>query len=91
MPRRQNQHDLSPHVKVAIALYLSQRSVGGYLPRGSIALAAVGFGLQRHTISKVWQQRHNSAAQMGSRQQRPSPPRRLTDDEEVERFRDVPF
>ncbi|POM71831.1 Dihydroorotase [Phytophthora palmivora] len=29
MPRRQNQHDLSPHVKVAIELYLSQR--GGEL------------------------------------------------------------
>ncbi|POM74333.1 Hypothetical protein PHPALM_8725 [Phytophthora palmivora] len=91
MPRRQHQHDLSPHVKVAVALYLSQRSVGGHLPRGSIASAAAGFGLHRHTISKVWQHRHNSAALMGSRQQRPPPPRRLTDDEVVERVRDVPL
>ncbi|KAG2824354.1 hypothetical protein PC129_g8777 [Phytophthora cactorum] len=91
MPRHPNQQDLPPHGKVAVALHLAQRSVGGRLPQGSITAAAAGFGLHRHTISKVWRQRHNSSVLLGSRQQRPLLPRRLTDDEVVERVRDAPL
>ncbi|KAG3077674.1 hypothetical protein PI125_g21194 [Phytophthora idaei] len=81
MPRHLNQQDLPPHVKVAVALHLAQRSVGGRLPQGGIAAAAAGFGSHRH----------NSSVLLGDRQQRPPLPRRLTDDEVVERVRDAPL
>jgi hypothetical protein len=91
MPRRTNQQDLVPHVKVAVALFLAQRSVGGSLPRGSIAAATAGFGLHRHSIRKVWRQRHDCAALPEGRRTRTPPPRHLTDDEVVERVRAVPL
>ncbi|KAG6969653.1 hypothetical protein JG688_00005227 [Phytophthora aleatoria] len=62
MPRKPCQKDVPPQLKVAAVLYLAHRAIGGRLPRGSIVTAASGFGLHRHTVSKVWRLHHNSAA-----------------------------
>jgi len=91
MPRRSNTFYLTLHVKVAVALYLAHRSVGGELPRGSIAAAARGFGLHRHSIQKVWRQRQDCDALLEGRQARPPPPRPLTDDEVIDRVRAAPL
>ncbi|KAF4035598.1 hypothetical protein GN244_ATG12380 [Phytophthora infestans] len=91
MPRKPRQKDVSPQLKVTIALYLAQRAVSGRLPRGSIAIAASGLGLHRHTISKVWRLQHNSAVLLQARERRSPPPRRLKESEVVDRVRDVPL
>jgi hypothetical protein len=91
MPRSPQKRDISPQQKVADALYLTQRTVGDRLLRGVVGAAARGFGLHRHTVSKVWRLRNNLAELLQGRQQRPPPPRRLTDTEVVERVRNVPL
>ncbi|KAG6942304.1 hypothetical protein JG687_00019138 [Phytophthora cactorum] len=80
-----------PETKVAVTLFLAVRSVRDRLPHGSVAVAAPGFGLDRHTIRKIWRQHHNVSALVQGRQQRPPPPRRLTDEEVVERVGDTPL
>ncbi|KAK1934101.1 hypothetical protein P3T76_011304 [Phytophthora citrophthora] len=91
MPRGPRQRDVPPHVKVALALYLVERSLGSSLPVGAIADAAKGFGLHRHTVSKVCRQRGDVVDLLQARTPRPPPPCRLSDDEVVERVRSTPL
>ncbi|KAK1940435.1 hypothetical protein P3T76_007886 [Phytophthora citrophthora] len=91
MPWGPRQRDVPPHVKVALALYLVERSIGGSPPVGAIDDAAKGFRLHRHTVSKVWRQRGDAVALLQARTPRPPPPCRFNDDEVVERVSSTPL
>ncbi|OWZ09545.1 hypothetical protein PHMEG_00017735, partial [Phytophthora megakarya] len=91
MPRPRGRGDISPDVRLRVALFLAERSVRGRLFRGAIKSAVAAFGIGHKSVKKIWQMRSNVEALSVSRRVQPARGRRLTVQEVVELVQAVPL
>lgn len=91
MPRSLCSKNLSPSVRVAVALYLSNCAIGGQLPKGTVKATATAFGIGRTFVWKIWRLRRATDTLLApSYSVRPSPTK-LAPEEVAMRVKAMPL
>lgn len=91
MPRKPLAKDVRPETRVAIAIFLAAKSVGGVFPHGAVKKAAEWFALSRWTISRVWSMRARPASMILPRKPRSHTPTKLSPLEVAELVQAIPL